>query len=913
MKRLVFFLVTFLAVCLLSACDMWNNPYPATDAGKSILYTAFTERPKHLDPAQAYSENEYEFLSNIYAPPLQYHYLKRPYQLVTMAASAMPGVRYLDALHQPLPDDAPAGKIAYSVYEIHIKPHMRFQPHPAFAKDTAGKSEYDPLKLDALHDIHGLGDFSHSGTREVRAADYVYQIKRLAHPQLHLPIFGVMSEYIVGLKDYAATLQQALKQHPDNFLDLNAYPLPGVQVVDDTTYRITIRGKYPQFAYWLAMPFFAPMPQEVEHFYAQPGMKERNLTLDWWPVGSGPYYLSENDPNRRMVLTRNPYYDSEVYPVAGEAGDEKAGLLVDAGRPLPLTEKVVFTLEKETIPYWNKFLQGYYDASGISSDSFDQAVQVSVGGEASVTDSMREQGITLSTSVATSTMYTGFNWLDPVVGGCANSNTVPPPQPSPAGGGGSQPVVQVSGKGATQPSPASGGGSQPVVQGSGKGATQPSPAGGGGSQPVVQGSGKGATQPSPAGGGGSQPVVQGSGKGATQPSPAGGGGSQPVVQVSGKGATQPSPAGGGGSQPVVQVSGKGATQPSPAGGGGSQPVVQVSGKGATQPSPASGGGSQQRSCALQSAQSIAESGGRCQRNDAPCDPERARKLRRAIAIAVDFEEFVSIFANGRGIAAQSPIPPGIFGYRDGEAGLNHYVYDWVGGAPVRKPIAEAQRLLAEAGYPGGVDAESKQPLVIHLDTTANGVGNKSRLDWLRKQFDKLGVQLDVRSTDYNRFQDKIRRGDTQMFYFGWNADYPDPENFLFLLEGAQGKVAKGGENAANYSNPEYDGLFEQMKNMENSPERQAIIDRMLEIIRRDSPWLWGYHPKNYILQHGWLHNVKPNVMATNKLKYWRVDALRRDALRREWNSPVLWPLWLATATLMLAGLWLWRVLRRREG
>ena len=709
MKRYVCCLLTL----LLAACDggLWNNPYPAADAGKSILYTAFTERPKHLDPAQAYSENEYEFLAQIYAPPLQYHYLKRPYQLVPLAAAQMPAVRYLDKNHRLLPDTAPAKNIAYSVYEIHIKPDMRYQPHPAFARDTQGKPEYDHLTPDDLRDIHVLSDFPHTGTRNVTAADYAYQIKRLANPQLHQPIFGVMSEYIVGMKDYAAALQQALKKDPDTFLDLNAYPLSGVQVVDDRTYRITIHGKYPQFAYWLAMPFFAPMPQEAERFYAQAGMRERNLKLDWWPVGSGPYYLSENDPNLRMVLSRNPYYGNERYPAEGEAGDAQAGLLADAGKPLPLIDRVVFSLEKETIPYWNKFLQGYYDASGISSDSFDQAVQVNVGGEAALTDAMQEQGITLSTSVATSTMYTGFNWLDPVVGG---------------------------------------------------------------------------------------------------------------------------------------------------------------------------------------------------------NSERTRKLRQAIAIAVDFEEFVSIFANGRGIAAQSPIPPGIFGYREGEAGINRYVYDWLGGAPKRKPIAEAQRLLAEAGYPDGVDTQTRQPLVINLDTTSAGVGSKARLDWLRKQFDKINVQLVVRSTDYNRFQDKIRKGDTQMFYWGWNADYPDPENFFFLLHGAQAKVAKGGENASNYSSPEYDRLFEQMKNMENSPQRQVIIDRMLEILRRDSPWLWGYHPKSYVLQHGWLHNVKANIMANNKLKYWRVDAGQRDRLRREWNQPVRWPLWLGAASLLLFGVWMWRVLRRRE-
>ena len=277
------------------------------------------------------------------------------------------------------------------------------------------------------------------------------------------------------------------------------------------------------------------------------------------------------------------------------------------------------------------------------------------------------------------------------------------------------------------------------------------------------------------------------------------------------------------------------------------------------------------------------------------------------------EEFVSIFANGRGITAQSPIPPGIFGYREGKEGINRYVYDWVDGAPKSaNPSPRRKRLLAEAGYPDGVDAKTKQPLVIHLDTTPGGVGNKSRLDWMRKQFDKIGVQLDVRSTDYNRFQDKIRRGDTQMYYYGWNADYPDPENFLFLLHGAQAKVGKGGENASNYSNPEFDRLFEQMKNMDNSPARQAIIDQMLEILRRDAPWLWGYHPKNYVLQHGWLHNVKSNIMANNKLKYWRVDTTQRDQLRREWNQPVRWPLWLGAAVLLLFGVWMWRVLQKRE-
>lgn len=201
---------------MLAACDggLWNNPYPVSDKGKSIYYSAFTERPKHLDPASAYSENEYIFLAQIYQPPLQYHFLKRPYTLVPQAASEMPTVRYLDKNSQPLPDDAPGDKVAFSVYEIHLRSGLNYQPHPAFARDAKGQLEYHALTSNDLRNIHSLNDFPHSGTREVKAADYAYQVKRLAHPTIHSPIAGLMVDYIVGLKEYIATLQLAKKRAP---------------------------------------------------------------------------------------------------------------------------------------------------------------------------------------------------------------------------------------------------------------------------------------------------------------------------------------------------------------------------------------------------------------------------------------------------------------------------------------------------------------------------------------------------------------------------------------------------------------------------------------------------------------------------------------------------------------------------
>ena len=208
------------------------------------------------------------------------------------------------------------------------------------------------------------------------------------------------------------------------------------------------------------------------------------------------------------------------------------------------------------------------------------------------------------------------------------------------------------------------------------------------------------------------------------------------------------------------------------------------------------------------------------KGDTPEQADRNRKLRQAISIAFDWEEYVAVFENSQASVAYGPVPPGVLGYREPPEGVNPVVYDLVDGKPVRKPIDVARRLLAEAGYPDGRNARTGAPLVLYYDSMTGG-GSNPQFDWMRRQLAKLGVQLDVRATDYNRFQDKMRRGSAQIFFWGWNADYPDAENFLFLLYGPNAKAKTGGENAANYDSPEYDKLFEQMKLLDDGPEKNA--------------------------------------------------------------------------------------------
>jgi len=195
--------------------------------------------------------------------------------------------------------------------------------------------------------------------------------------------------------------------------------------------------------------------------------------------------------------------------------------------------------------------------------------------------------------------------------------------------------------------------------------------------------------------------------------------------------------------------------------------------------------------------------------------ERARKLRRAISIAIDEEEYISIFQNGRGIPAQGPIPPGIFGYREGRDGINPYVYDWVdGAAPQETDRGRKEHCWPRPGYPACVvDAKSGQPLLVNLDTTTTGVAAASpMLDWYTKQFEKIGVQLVVRSTDYNRIPGQAARNRQRAALFpGLERRLSRSGEFPVPAGGRASKVNVGGENASNYHNPEYDRLFEQMK------------------------------------------------------------------------------------------------------
>src|SRR6266850_2154348 len=665
------YLSVFLVLVVLGACSrVTNNPHPAGSERTNTFFTGFQERsPKYLDPTASYNLDETPYTYSVYEPPYRFHYLKRPYEIAPRAAEEVAKPQYFDADGKALPNDAPADRIALVVYDIHINKRTPF-------------------------------DFPVQGTRELTAQDYVYAIRRLATTRIRSPSFSLMAEHILGLKEYGEHIAEVDKQlrgtlAPTDrdlpFLDFRKYNLPGAEAVDDYTLRIRLNGKYPQFKYWLQMTFFSPVPWEADAFYAQPGMTEKNLSLNYWPVGTGPFMLVEYQENRRHVLARNPNFHGETYPCEGAEDDRAAGLLADCGKPMPFVDRVVFTIEKERIPQKAKFLQGYYDNPEISRFDWLLDLDYDVKNSDRVARLFKERGIQMPRTLEISNWYVGFNWLDPIVGA------------------------------------------------------------------------------------------------------------------------------------------------------GKTPDEKV----------------------------------------------RNRKLRQALSIAVDWEEFVRVFeSKAAGEPAMSAVPPGVFGFR--KEAINRTVYDVVDGRPKRKSIAEAQKLLAEAGYPGGRSASTGQPLVLNYDYQRSLTPElKAEVEWMAKQFAKIGVQLEIRATDYNRFQEKAEKGSLQIFWWGWFADYPDAENFLFLLYGPNSKALTNGngENTSNYKNEEFDRLFDEVKFLEDGPRKQQVMDKMIAIMQQDAPWTFGYNPYAGSVQHQWVGNSKPGPLANDRLLYVKVDPQLRAAKIAEWNRP----------------------------
>lgn len=318
---------------------------------EKVLNLITPQKIKGFDPiyaADLYASNE---IGKVYEGLLEFHYLKRPYELTPNLAESMPEVS-ADGL----------------TYTFKVKKGVMFQDSKAFP--------------------NGKG-------RELKADDFIYSIRRMADPKLQSTGWWLLDGKIAGLNEWRDKNANAEKVNYDEAVE-------GLKKIDDYTFQFKLTKPFPQFLYALAMPFtFAVAKEVVEHH----GQEFQN-----YPVGTGPFKLEYFDNSNRIVYHRNPTFREKLYPSEGEATDEAAGLLADAGKKLPLVDKVIVNIVVESQPQWLNFQKGSADLLGVPKDNFDQAI---VGGK-NLHPDMAKKGIRLSMVNALDTTYVAFNHTDPL-------------------------------------------------------------------------------------------------------------------------------------------------------------------------------------------------------------------------------------------------------------------------------------------------------------------------------------------------------------------------------------------------------------------------------------------------------------------------------------------------------------------
>lgn len=304
------------------------------------------EKIAGFDPINAsdrYSGNE---CGKVYEGLFEFHPLKRPYELMPNLAESLPTVS-ADGL----------------TYTFKIRKGVLFHDSPAFP--------------------NGKG-------RELKADDVIYSLKRLADPKLNAKGWWVIDDRLAGLNEWRAKYASA---DAANY----AEEIEGLKKVDDFTVQMKLKKPFPQFLYALAMPYsFIVAKEAVEHY----GKEFLN-----YPVGTGAFILPKFEQTSMITYVRNPKFRDKFYPSEGEEGDDKLGLLADAGKKLPLVDKINVHIIVESQPKWLSFQKAKDDLLEVKDVNIPQ----SINDNKDLRPEHKEKGIRLVMKPMLDVTYFAFN------------------------------------------------------------------------------------------------------------------------------------------------------------------------------------------------------------------------------------------------------------------------------------------------------------------------------------------------------------------------------------------------------------------------------------------------------------------------------------------------------------------------
>jgi len=214
-------------------------------------------------------------------------------------------------------------------------------------------------------------------------------------------------------------------------------------------------------------------------------------------------------------------------------------------------------------------------------------------------------------------------------------------------------------------------------------------------------------------------------------------------------------------------------------------------------------------------------------------PLNNRALRKAITLAVDRRKMLETFYQGRGRLARGPVP------------------DMLRNWELRKEASEisynpeaARKIVTENGLRG-----TRLSLYVPADQEAVDIA-----EIIQGYLSEAGLVTVVRQLEWSAFKEAVNKGEPDMFWLSWWADYPDPENFLFPLFHSENLGPAG--NRTRYINGEVDRLIEHGRLSVDEIKRNTSYQKAEEIIVSDAPWVFFWHKTDCIIRQPWVEGFR---------------------------------------------------------
>ncbi len=366
--------VTVLFACILpiSGCGRVSN-----QGHEKVAYLSMgTAGPNTLDPVQGSTVYDNRGCTMVYQTLLQYEYLKRPLELKALLLTQMPTV-------------SEDGKR----YRFQLKKNIFFQDDPCF--------------------VNGKG-------RELVANDFFYSIKRMSNDENLPKSWWLLKDTIVGFDEYRK--EQNESRLSGKKFDYDA-PVEGFKIINEHEFEVHLKQPFYRFLYTLAMFQTAVVPREAVEYYGKKFSRH--------PVGTGPFRLEQWDAGIQLIYSRNENYWEEYYPedpglledgsepYEGYLDDKKLGFYEDAGKRLPLLDRVELKCYVQNQPKWLKFRNKELDYTHVPAENFEEAY---IKRTAKIRQEFIDEGIRAHAEPLLDLIYFGFNMEDSVFGGYDEKN-----------------------------------------------------------------------------------------------------------------------------------------------------------------------------------------------------------------------------------------------------------------------------------------------------------------------------------------------------------------------------------------------------------------------------------------------------------------------------------------------------------